>query len=131
MYYAKTCLDQVGFMSKMFDMDGLERRVEHFFGIASASTGLRIEGAKLVMEAIRRGEIARGEAERITGLGERLSRDVLGSLLSSGLLKSETPKGGVRAAFPAYVTGYYFPNLFPAGSPEDIPLDRKKSAQIP
>lgn len=121
MFYIETCLDQVDFMSRMFEMESLERRVEHFFGVASAGGKLRQEGAGIVMEAIRRGEIARGEAERITGLGERLSRDILGSLLTAGLLKSDSPKGSVRAVFPAYATGYYFPNLFPAGSPEDIP----------
>lgn len=126
MFYIETCLDQVKFMSDMFDMDKLRPRVEHFFGIAEANKLYRKEGARIVLEAIRCGEIARGDAERLTGLGERLSRDILGSLIRAGLLKSDTPKGSVRAAFPAFVTGYYFPNLFPAGSPEEIFSDLKK-----
>lgn len=120
-FYVDVCKDQVQFMSQMLELERLEKRVEHFFGIAHSDGKLRKEGASLVIEALRRGEFPRGEAERIMGLGERTARDILGQLLAIGLLKSDTPKGAVHVAFPAFVTGFYFPNLFPAGSAEDIP----------
>ena len=31
-----------------------------------------------------------------------------------------TAKGAVKVAFPAAAAGYYFPNLFPAGSPAEV-----------
>ncbi|MGZ8251288.1 MAG: Fic family protein [Methylophilaceae bacterium] len=128
-FYIDTCLDQVKFMSDMFQMDKLTSRIEYFFGVMSATTSLRKESYLLVAEAIRRGEFARGEAQKISGLGERVARDTLSELLTAGFLKSDSPKGAVRAAFPAAATGYYFPNLFPAGSPEDVHeyIARKKS----
>ena len=119
-FYIDICLDQVKFMSDMFEMDKLTSRIEYFFGMMSATTSFRKESYLLVSEAIRRGEFTRGEAQRITGLGERVARDTLSDLLAAGFLKSDSPKGPVHAAFPAAATGYYFPNLFPAGSPEEI-----------
>lgn len=123
-FYIDVCNDQVQFMGQMLELERLEKRVKHFFGIAHADRKLRQEGAALVIEALRRGEFPRGEAERILGLGERTARVILGQLLAVGLLKSDTTKGPVRAAFPAFVAGFYFPNLFPAGSAEDIPEPR-------
>lgn len=125
-FYIDTCLDQVKFMSEMFEMEKLASRIEHFFGVMSATNTFRKESYLLVTEAIRRGEFPRGEAQRITGLGERVARDTLSDLLVAGLLKSDSPKGLIRVAFPAAVTGYYFPNLFPAGSPDDMGFPNRK-----
>ena len=69
---------------------------------------------------MRRGEFSRGEASRITGLGERVARDMLSELLRLGFLSSDSAKGTVKVAFPAATAGYYFPNLFPAGSPTEV-----------
>ncbi|MGX8882117.1 Fic family protein [Methylovorus sp. SPW-M1] len=119
-FFVDTCIDQVKFMSEMFDLDNLVKRIEYFFGVLSTSTNIKKESHLLVMEALRRGEFSRGEASRITGFGERMARDMLGELLRLGFLSSDSAKGPVRIAFPAAVTGYYFPNLFPAGSPMEI-----------
>jgi hypothetical protein len=39
---------------------------------------------------------------------------LLGQLLAEGLLVSDTPKGPVRLAFPTFIAGYLFPDLYPA-----------------
>lgn len=104
----------------MFDLDNLVKRIEYFFGVLSTSTNIKKESHLLVTEALRRGELSRGEASRITGFGERMARDMLSELLRLGFLSSDSAKGPVRIAFPAAATGYYFPNLFPAGSLTEI-----------
>lgn len=119
-FFVDTCIDQVKFMSEMFDLDNLSKRIEYFFGVLSTTPNIKKESYLLVMEALRKGEFARGEASRITGFGERMSRDMLGELLKLGFLASDSVKGPVRIAFPTAATGYYFPNLFPAGSPTEI-----------
>jgi Fic family protein len=119
-FYVDTCLDQVKFMTEMFDMQNLSNRIAHFFGVISATTSLKKEAYRLIVEAMRRGEFARGEAPRITGLGERVARDMLSELLKLGFLSSDSAKGPIKVAFPAAATGYYFPNLFPAGSPTEV-----------
>jgi len=119
-FFVDTCIDQVKFMSDMFDLDNLVKRIEYFFGVLSTSINIKKESHLLVMEALRRGEFSRGEASRITGFGERMARDMLSELLRLGFLSSDSAKGPVRIAFPTATTGYYFPNLFPTGSPTEI-----------
>ncbi|MDP1658894.1 MAG: Fic family protein [Methylotenera sp.] len=119
-FFVDTCIDQIRFMSEMFDLDNLSKRIEYFFGVLSTTTTIKKESHFLVMEALRKGEFARGEASKITGFGERISRDMLGELLKLGFLASDSAKGPIKIAFPTAATGYYFPNLFPAGSPTEI-----------
>ena len=65
----------------------------------------------LLREAFLAGEFARGEAARITGLGERTARQVLRLLTEEGLLVSDNPKAPVRLTFSAATSTYWFPDL--------------------
>ena len=65
----------------------------------------------LLREAFLVGAFARGEAARITGLGERTARQVLRLLTDEGLLVSDTPKAPVRLAFSATTATYWLPDL--------------------
>jgi hypothetical protein len=71
------------------------------------------EAAYMLQEALLRGEVARGNMIRVSGMAERTGRMVLGQLLNEGLLVSDSPKGLVRLAFPTFVAGYLFPDLYP------------------
>lgn len=71
-------------------------------------------GAALIAETFRRGEVARGEAARITGRPERTARETLSKLVDAGLLTSETPKGPVSLRFSGESADVLFPRLFPA-----------------
>jgi hypothetical protein len=51
---------------------------------------------------------------RVSGMAERTGRMLLGQLLDEGLLVAIMPKGPVRLAFPTFVAGYLFPDLYPA-----------------
>jgi len=62
--------------------------------------------------ALQRGELARGEAARVTGLKERSARNLLGLLVADGVLGSESPKGPVSLRFRLEVLEILFPNLF-------------------
>jgi hypothetical protein len=68
----------------------------------------------MLQEALLRGEVTRGDMTRVSGMAERTGRMLLGQLLGEGLLVSDTPKGLVRLAFPTFVAGYFFPDLYPA-----------------
>ena len=58
------------------------------------------------------GEIPRGEAAAITGLGDRMGRVILSQLTARGLLISDTPKGPVRLGLPTDDVDRLFPKLF-------------------
>jgi Fic family protein len=99
------------FMSGLFDIDNLARRLRAY---VNASDRLKPEAAKLLDEALMRGQFERGEASRITGLPERSARRVLNDVIQEGLLASETPKTPVSLRFPAAALEALFPRLYPA-----------------
>ena len=111
----RTMVDQIAYMERLLDLDGLERRIEHYVHIAEPAIAKDAEKIFLLLrEALHRGQFARGEAGRIVGAGERTGRDLLGRTLAAGLLTSASPKTPVSLALPAKVLDSYFPQLFPS-----------------
>jgi Fic family protein len=109
-WFLHVAIDQVAFMSNLFDLGNLMNRLHAF---VAQRESLKPEAARLLDEALVRGEIERGAASRITGLPERSARRVLNDLLSEGLLASITPKGPVSLRFPADSLETLFPRLYP------------------
>jgi len=109
-WFLRISVDQVVFMSSLFELDNLANRLRTFI---AQRDGLKPEAARLLEETLVRGEIERGEASRITGLPERSARRVLSDVVSEGLLASATPKGPVSLRFPAHSLETLFPRLYP------------------
>jgi Fic family protein len=110
LWFLKVCLDQVTFMSGLFDLDNLARRLRT---CVERSDTLKPEASRLLEEALIRGQFERGEASRITGLPERTARRVLNDVVAEGLLGSATPKGSVSLRFPTDSLEALFPKLYP------------------
>jgi Fic family protein len=110
LWFLGICLDQVTFMSSLFELDTLARRLRTY---VERSEGLKPEAARLLQEALVRGEFDRGEVRRITGLPERTARRALNAVIAAGLLASDTPKGPVSLRFPMETLDHLFPRLFP------------------
>jgi Fic family protein len=109
-WFLRVALDQVQFMKSLFELDTLAQRLRRY---VEHSDRLRPEAARLLQEALIRGEFPRGEIARITGLPERTARRILNDLTSVGLLRSDTPKGAVTLRFPVETLDALFPRLFP------------------
>lgn len=110
LWFLRVCLDQVTFMSGLFDLNSLCRRYER---LVDRHESLKPEASNLLIEALSRGEFERGEAPRITGLPERTARRVLNDVTKLGLLASATPKGPVSLRFPTNTLETLFPLLYP------------------
>ena len=110
LWFLRVCLDQITFMSGLFELD---RLAERFKAYVLRSADLKPEAVALLQEALIRGQFERGEVGRITGLPERSARRVLNDVLRAGLLASETPKGAVSLRFPADALEDLFPRLYP------------------
>ncbi len=108
-WFLKVSLDQIKFMAELFDIGTLDRRLSR---LVEKSETLKPEAARLLTEALIRGEIERGDAPRITGLPERTARRVLNDTINEGLLGSATPKGPVSLRFPDAALETLFPRLF-------------------
>jgi Fic family protein len=110
LWFLRTSLDQVTFMSGLFELETLARR---FRSYVDRSEKLKPEAVRLLEEALIRGEFERGDVPRITGLPERTARRVFNDVIEAGLLASETPKGPVSLRFPVDTLDILFPRLFP------------------
>jgi Fic family protein len=110
LWFLRVCLDQVQFMSGLFDLDNLARRLRAY---VERSEKLKPEAARLLEEALIRGEFDRGEAPRITGVPERSARRIVKDVVEAGLLDSETPKGPLFLRFPDDALEALFPRLYP------------------
>jgi len=110
LWFLRVALDQVQFMSSLFELNTLSKRLRNYVELNDM---LKPEAARLLEEALIRGEFERGEISRITGLPERSARRVLSDVVGTGLLASDTPKGAVSLRFPVDALDVLFPRLFP------------------
>lgn len=110
LWFLKVALDQVQFMTGLFEIDTLARRLRIY---VERHEKLKPEAARLLEEALIRSEFERGDISRITGLPERTARRVLNEVIATGLLASETPKSAVSLRFPVDALEILFPRLFP------------------
>jgi Fic family protein len=110
-WFCQVALDQVQFMTRVFALEQLEQRLRIY---VEQTLGLPEDAAAIPIEVLRRGEMARGDAARVTGRSERGARTALATLVAAGLLASETAKGAVRLRFSAESADVLFPRLFGA-----------------
>ena len=110
LWFLQVCLDQVRFMSSLFEFGTLARRLRAY---VERREGLKSEAARLLEAALVRGEFERGEVPRITGLPERTARRLFNDVVALGLLASDAPKGPVSLRFPLEALDLLFPRLFP------------------
>lgn len=112
-FFLETALDQVQFMRSLLEPEHLLKRLEHYINDEVNLGHLPKGSFSLLREAILSDEVERGRAPLITGYQPRQARTVLSTLVSKGLLVSDTPKGPVRIAFPLDVVERIFPSLYP------------------
>lgn len=112
-FFLKTALDQISFMSGCLELDGFLRRLDGYVGRQVSFGALQPEAGYLLQEAFLRGEVSRGAVARITGRPERTARRILKELLDKKLVVSKSERAPFRLAFPTKVAGYYFPQLYP------------------
>jgi Fic family protein len=110
-WFLRVCLDQVRFMSKIFEIDSLATRLEAY--VERSGGKLHPAASALLEQVVVRGEVERGEVSRIVGLPPRTARRVLTQVIDEKLLASETPKGPVSLRFPAAALETLFPSLYP------------------
>jgi Fic family protein len=109
-WFLKVCLDQVTFMSALFEITTLSKRLKL---LVDQRDSLKTEAAALLDAALTRGEFERGAAASLTTLPERTARRILNDTVAAGLLGSSTPKGAVSLRFPDDALETLFPRLYP------------------
>ncbi|HEY5237022.1 MAG TPA: Fic family protein [Rhizomicrobium sp.] len=107
-WFLKIMVDQLDFMTKLYDLPALAGRLHRL-----AEIEWRPEAGPLLEYVLRRGEVPRGEASHVTGLGVRSTSDLVQRLVKDGILQSETPKSPLFLRFKADFSDVLFPRLFP------------------
>lgn len=120
-FFFEIASDQISFMKKLLSLDGLHKRIVSYVNRREDEAlpdedALRPEAKHVLTEVMMRGEIARGEVPRLIGMGERTASSLISQLLAEELVSSESHKSPLRFHIPSKVVGYYFPDLYPAGS---------------
>jgi Fic family protein len=107
-YFLGVCEDQVLFMSRMLDLDGMRQRIA-----ALMAQQYRREAAAPLFHVFGLGPVPRGEFSQMTGLAERTARNLMAQLLKDGLLVSDSRVGPVRFGMPLAALNTLFPSLYP------------------
>ncbi len=110
-WFCEVALDQLTFMSQLFNLDTLSTRLETY---VTRDLGLSRSAVTLVHALLQRGEMPRGDAGPVTSLPERTARQLLSRLSDADLVASSTPKGPVSLRFNTISAETLFPRLFPA-----------------
>jgi Fic family protein len=114
LFILKTMLDQIEFMSSLFQFDVLAKRIEGYLRIErvdlSSKDAERL--SKLLKAALLEGELERGRAGEILGMSETGARSIIRLALQEGLLDSPTEKGPLSVVFSSKTLESYFPKLY-------------------
>ena len=112
-FFLTICIDQVDFMESLMQPDRLRTRIllwaeeEMRLGVLPSKSGSILEAV------LFRGELPRGDAATVAGIGKRQARRIVSALLDRGALVSESSRAPLRLAFPAALASRWMPGLFP------------------
>lgn len=109
-WFLRICLDQLTFMSRMFDFDRLSSRLSQY----ASDQKIHSEAEPVLRTLLERGEISRGEVSRIAGIAPRTASILIRRLIEDGIVGSPSSKGPLRLRFDTRKAEVLFPNLFRA-----------------
>lgn len=104
-WFLEVALDQVNYMSDLYDLAGLAERVESL-AVSALKPTVAAHALPLLRALLMRGEMERSEAWAVIGQSERTGRSVIKELIELDLLKSKSERGKIsvelfhRALFP-------------------------------
>jgi len=125
-YTLDICIDQVAFMARQLDVQGMQDRIRAAlaFEAAVVRSGVR-EEALLPLHYLfaTQGELPRAQFKAMTFLGERVATATLSALLARGFLSTDSPYGPLRFGIPRHALRFYFPALWPEAEQDQDLLD--------
>ncbi len=107
-WFLSLALDQVRFMARLFEIEGLEGRYRQLV----RDLDIDKRAPEVVSWVLRHGQLERSDAALALKTSERTARNTISAMIESGILRSETQKRPLRVAFPLDFRERLFPNLF-------------------
>lgn len=116
-FFLTTAIDQVEFMHDALMLSSVERRIDLFVDNKVAAGRLRTEARHILKDLFLRGQLARADAERITGRSDKTLTLITDDLIALDLLSRR--KEGVAVVFepkyPILFSPWILPGLYPEG----------------
>ncbi len=112
-FFLESCIDQVEFMESLLEPATLAPRIERYVVREAEAGTLPRRSFPLLREALHMGQVERGVAAELLGVGERQARNIVSALIERGLLVSENARSPLRLAFPTDAMDAWFPRLYP------------------
>jgi len=116
-FFLQTAIDQISFMHKSLQIDGILKRIGAYVDKESARGALKSESRYLLEDLFLRGSVWKKDAERLLGLSDKPAKEITDELEKRGLLRSE--KEGVRVryhvCYPISFSPWLLPGLYPSG----------------
>lgn len=110
-YFLEQCLDQINYIGGNLQLDAFEKRYKRYINL-SIGEGLISKGSGAILEVLfYKGEIERGEAQTICGVGRRRATELIKELLLGKFISSDSPHGGLKLHFTNDAAAVLFPNL--------------------
>ena len=127
LYTLNLCIDQVEFMTKQLDINGMRGRIEAAlaFEAGSLKSGVRPEAIMpLHYLFATQTEMGRADFKMMLGLGDRVATEAISALLRRGFLSTDSPYGKLRFAVPHHALRFYFPALWPEAEQDEAFLEK-------
>jgi Fic family protein len=121
-YFLETAIDQIVFMHRSFDVDGMLGRLEAFVDRMVQRGRLRTEARFVLREAFLCGSVTKPDAERLMNLSDKTAKLVTDGLVAMNLL-SPLKEGKVVRFYPRYpisISPWILPNLYPEGKEAEM-----------
>jgi Fic family protein len=133
-YTLDMCIDQVEFMTRQLDIQGMRGRIEAAlaFEASALKSGVRAEALMpLHYLFATQAELGRAEFKAMTGLGERVATETLSALVRRGFVATDSAYGKLRFAVPRHALRFYFPALWPEAEQDEALLQAEQGAGPP
>ena len=107
-WFMSVMLDQIRFSKAVFRLDKLQERYKDLL----VDQKFDAKSIDLVASVFKFGALERGDVPKAMRVPDRTARFAVKKLTDVGFLKSDTPRGPLRIAFPLSFRERLFPNLF-------------------
>jgi Fic family protein len=131
LYVIGICVDQIEFMSKMIDVQGMRGRMEAALAYEAGAlkNGVRPEALNALHYLFASQiELGRADFKSLLGMGDRVATEALSALIKRGFLASDSAYGKVRFAVPQHALRFYFPALWPEAEQDAALLQAEEAA---
>jgi Fic family protein len=108
-WFLLVAIDQIDFMSSVYDLPGLRARAESVWAARLAEKPILVEQSIPILRRLFEGELPRKDAWALAGKSPRTGRNVVARLVEEGLVYSESERGGLQLslAYPGLLPGLF------------------------